>query len=241
MSSELSIEDILRRLVESGRRLESFERRTHRVTDRGGERTETNATFIRVGNDHHEWTDRDDWMWQEELRYGGRKYVRETKDSQWKTEDQLGWSTVAMGTITAERQPGWDESLFSENYGLDFGEFLQAIRLPDETHAGTRVIRLSVTHTLPLDMPALDEMMEKMLPGRVQDPEGKLDELRKQFSLAPDGMELKEDLLIDGQDFRVAAVEVDCTVYRAGEVIESFVETRSYSKFNEAELPGPLP
>ena len=54
-------------------------------------------------------------------------------------------------------------------------------------------------------------------------------------------MELKEDLLIDAEDFRLRAVELKGTVYRTGEVIESFVETRSFSKFNESELPGPLP
>ena len=162
MRSDPSVEDILRRVVESGRRLVSFERRTRRVTDKRGEGSETNATFIRVGSDTYEWTDEDDWMWQEELRHGGQKYVRDSKNSRWKTEDQLGWSTVAMGTITAERPDGRDESLYSENYGLDFGEFLQAIRLPDETDSGTKVIRLSVTHSLPLDMPPVDEMMEKM-------------------------------------------------------------------------------
>jgi hypothetical protein len=238
MTQDLSVEDILRRVVEAGRRLESFERTTRRVTEKHGETTETNSTFIRVGKDTYRWSDHDDRIWPEELRYGGRKYVRGAYGSEWNTQE-----TVLLRTLTADRPPAWEEALLSEHYGVDFNQYLQAVRPPDETVGGRRVIRLSHATSVPISVPSFDEMLKQLLPGwmKVEDPDGKLEELRRQMAELPDAMTLQEDLLIDAEDFMLLRVEVEGTVYRSGDIVESFVETRSHSKFNEAELPGPLP
>jgi hypothetical protein len=241
MNTRLTIEDILRRVVESGRHVKSYERSSRRVTTKDGEPTETESIDIRVGDDLYESSEPDDWMWREELTYRGKKYARVSTDSPWQTPEELGWVTIAEGTLKAEGVTDWDRSLFSKVYATDFSGFLAAVRLPDEIASGRSVIRLSISEKIPLHTPPLDEMMEKVLPRTVQVPDGMLDKFQEQLSLVPEGMDLREDLLIDSEDFRLLAVEVECSVYRAGEVIESFVETRSYSKFNEAELPGPLP
>jgi hypothetical protein len=238
MSQDLSVKEILRRVVEASRRLESFERTTHRVTKKRSETTETNSAFIRVGSDTYKWSDHDDRIWPEELRYGGRRYVRGAYSAEWNTQEN-----VALRSLTAERPPAWDEALFSEHYRVDFNNYVQAVRLPAKTVGGRRVIRLSHATSVPITLPSFDEMMKHLLPERmkVEDPNGKLEELRQQMAEAPDAMSLKEDLLIDEEDFMLLRVEVEGAVYRSGDIVESFVETRSHSKFNEAVLPGPLP
>ena len=141
-----------------------------------------------------------------------------------------------------EIRPGttWDETLLSETYGIDLNEFLDASRLANELIEERGMIRLSVTSTIPTIAPSLGDF-ERHIPLGASIPEGVRREIGVKLGQFPDSLTVKQDLWIGLNDWTVVKMVVEGTAYRRGEVTESFVETRSFSKFDVAELPGPLP
>jgi len=252
MTEELTIEEIVRRVVESGRAIDSYELETVRTTDKDGERSEERSRVIRVGGDSYEWSNRENALvGEEELTYKGQKYYREKAGDSWKTEEELGWLVLASGTreafVEVDESRVWDETLGSETWQLDFNPFLEAERLEDQKSEGRVFIRLSTEESVPLTGPALEEMQEKIFPpsSLTQNSEGEvakaLAEFREQFAKGPDNLSLHQELFISQDDFRLHRVLVEGVASKEGVATESFVETGSYSRFNEAELPGPLP
>lgn len=250
MPSELTVLEIIRRVAEAGRSIKSFELNRVRVTNKLGERSEKHSRAIRVRADVYEWSDEDEnhFGHPEQLNYRGREYFRDGPDSPWRSKEEE-WQLVAENRLTVEHsvpveiKPGvtWDDTLLSETSGVDFNDFMEATRLEDEFIGGGGKLRLTVTHIVPIGFQDIDAVERTMLPEWANVPPQVREEIREKLLEQPDSLTLKEDIWIEPDTWLLVKMEVEGTARRRGEVTESFVEARSFSKFDEANLPGPLP
>jgi hypothetical protein len=245
MTDDLTIDAIIRRVIESGRALESCESTAVRVTDERGQRSEIQSRSIQVGNDGYEWSSkRRGRLWgNETLTYRGREYFNDD-EGHWKSRDEIeGHALVGILEMDVESSGGWDESLVSPIFHVDFNRLHNARRLPDETFDGQPVIRLTASESLDLPAAPFEEMKNRM-PFHLmrEDDQRRLSEkVDEAMSRTPETISFTHDLWIDPESFRLMKMEIRGVGRRSGRTISSFQETRVYSKFNGAELPGPLP
>jgi hypothetical protein len=238
MAHNLSVEEIFRKVVEAARSLNNYELRTVRVTNKAGRNSEESAQEIRVGNDYYRRWERaigpDEW-----LDYRGRVYTRRSPEGAWSEPEPAAWATgEIIGTGTP---PSWDDALYSPNYRLDFNRCCNAEQLPDEVLEGRSAIRLAANEVSRVPAWNADEILRR-LPARNEENERRLRAmLSEELGRRPDSVNLRYTFWIDAETFALLKVGLGGTSYRAGEVVESFVETQIYSRLNEAELPGPLP
>jgi hypothetical protein len=147
MAADNSVEEIIRKVVNAARSLDSYDLSTVRVTDRDGRKSEFRGRQIRVGNDYYRLFP-SIVRRSERLDYRGREYVRQSPEDTWRTPEDSGrW--VSAQIVEVENPPGWDEAFYSPNYGIDFNPFRDGERLPDELVQGRKAIRLSFSETIP--------------------------------------------------------------------------------------------
>jgi hypothetical protein len=243
----LSAGELVRLVLDAERAIESIQFEMDRVAEEDGERSKTHSLYIRVGEDGYErWGD-EDVPWDEVLTYEGVKYHR-GEDGTWKTMEELfSFAMGAVDLVAVEgsdplgMEPGaWDEALFSQTYALDFNQFLDAEVLDERSMNGRQMVGLSVSLTMPVP-PSFDDIESQMFRPGMDVPDDVLEEFRKMGAKMPDTLRQTQVLWIGADDHLIYRVDVEGSAYRQDKVVESFTETRTYSRFNEVELPGPLP
>lgn len=255
----LSAEEIVRRVLDAERSIESIQMEEDRVDQKGGERTETHSLRIRVGKDTYERVGSEE-PWDEELAYKGVEYYRD-EHGPWKTLDESDsfylFGNVTgegdtesisrvKGTMVTEAVPAagsgdWNQTLLSKLYAIDFNQFRDAEVLAERAIDGRRVIGLSVSYTMPLG-PYIEDMVSKLFPPGVEinDQNGVLDKLQEEMATLPDKLSAKQVVWV-GEDYRVYRVDMEGASYRDDVEITTYTIAQTYTRFNEAELPGPLP
>jgi hypothetical protein len=237
---DLSSQEIFRRVVDADRSINSYELTIVRATDRAGRKSEVVGRQIRVGNDYYRLFPSAAQSSRERLDYKGREYLRDSPDGLWRAPDDVGRGVMAEVMETGT-PADWDETLYSPSYAMDFNRFRNAERLSDEVLAGRAAIRLSISETSEIPGWDLGEV-EKHLPPMTPDNRLRFREmLGEQLAKQPDRQTLRRSFWIDAETFALVQVVLEGSSYRAGELVESFIETHTYSRINEAELPGPLP
>lgn len=247
----LSSEEVVQLVLDAERLIESIQMDMEHVAEKDGERTETHSLHIRVGEDSYRKLDGESWPWNEVLHFSGVDYYRD-EDGTWKTEDQVvdwagGHIYAEMGRFELEGALPWNQSLVSEAYALDFNEFRDADVLDERVLDGRRVIGLSAESTTPIPEMWMEDIESQIFPSGVaiEDPDGlleaALEDMREELAKAPDSIWHKQVIWIGVDDFRVYRVEMDGATYREGVEIGTYTITQTYSLFNQASLPGPLP
>lgn len=233
-----SAEEIVQLVRDAERSIESMQMETDYVADDHGEHSEAHSLVIRVGEDGYENSGDEGWPWSEVLHYGGVDYYRD-EDGTWNTEAGAHVYSEMM-TYELEGAPPWDESLVSEAYALDFNEFRDAAVLDERTLDGRRVIGLVVESTTPVDE-YLDDLESQLFPPGMEVPDDILEDFRAEIANSPDSIWQKQVVWIGVNDFLVYRVEMESKGFLDEAAVASGTMTQTYSLFNEAELPGPLP
>jgi hypothetical protein len=237
---QLTPKEILRKVLDAGRAVETFRVVETDVDDKSGRRTQHTTERIQVGDDvYSKVTDTDVGPDQiETLWLHGRVYHRGSPADEWR----LSHGTYVTLMEWKDERDGVDlkrsQYLGGAMCFLDFNSAAGVERLEDDVVGGRRLIHLRANFTQPLHPPdpeSIRRELERVHPG-------KLPPLPDALFHAPDYASGTIDLWIGAEDFHLYRTEAVGASYLRDEKHSAFRRTAEFSDFNEPlELPGPLP